>query len=167
MTLRCDQRDAADHACGRLIEGRAISRHTEPVRTRATFRLFGNDPDLTADAVTRKLGIEPTMSGEAGTHAGQRSSAIRKMALWTLSASREIESGVELAVQLDRLLAVLEPRAAALWELTGAGYEANWHCWVESHAAEHAVEIDRQLMTRLLALPGDLWLDVCGDNEEE
>jgi Domain of unknown function (DUF4279) len=87
-------------------------------------------------------------------------------AIWNLSASGEIEDGVELAVQLDRLLAILEPRAAALWELTGSGYEANWCCWVESHATEHAVEIDRQLMTRLLALPGDLWLDVCGDGED-
>jgi hypothetical protein len=45
--------------------------------------------------------------------------------------------------------------------------EANWYCWVESHATEHAVELDRQLMQRLLTLPGDLWLDVCGDGEDE
>jgi hypothetical protein len=66
----------------------------------------------------------------------------------------------------SRLLAILEPRAAGLWELTASGYDANWYCWVESHATEHAVEINRQLMTRLLALPGDLWLDVCGDDED-
>jgi hypothetical protein len=136
------------------------------VRTRATFRLFGDDAGLTAAAVTRKLGIEPTMTGEAGTRSGRRSAAIRKQALWTLSGSSEMEDRVELAVQLDRLLAVLEPRAAELWELAGAGYEANWYCWIESHAAEHAVEMDRQLMARLLALPGDLWLDVCGDDED-
>jgi hypothetical protein len=63
-------------------------------------------------------------------------------------------------VQLGRLLAILEPRSAALWDLIDSGYEANWYCYVASHATEHAVEIDRQLMTRLLALPGDLWLDV-------
>jgi hypothetical protein len=32
---------------------------------------------------------------------------------------------------------------------------------------EHAAEIDRDLMRRLLALPGDLWLDVCGDGTDE
>jgi hypothetical protein len=29
---------------------------------------------------------------------------------------------------------------------------------------EHAAELDRQTMQRVLALPGDLWLDVCGDD---
>lgn len=71
-----------------------------------------------------------------------------------------------MAEHLGRLLGVLEPVAGALWELVDAGCEANWFCWVESHATEHAVEIDRQLMQRLLALPGDLWLDVCGDGED-
>lgn len=135
------------------------------MRTRATFRLAGDDAHLTAETVTRTLGIEPTMSGEAGTYVG-RSTAIRAEAMWNLSAGPDIEDGVELAVQLGRLLAILEPRAAALWVLADSGYEANWYCWVESHATEHAVELDRQLMTRLLALPGDLWLDVCGDDED-
>ena len=56
---------------------------------------------------------------------------------------------------------------AALWDLAGSGYEANWLCYVASHATEHAVELDRQTMQRLLALPGDLWLDVCGDGSDE
>jgi hypothetical protein len=73
----------------------------------------------------------------------------------------------QLGEQLRRLLQVLEPIAGALWELADSGYEANWYCWVESHATEHAVELDRQLMQRLLTLPGDLWLDVCGDGEDE
>jgi hypothetical protein len=115
--------------------------------------------------VTHRLGIQPTLEIGAGVHVGRRSAAVRREALWTLSSGPDIEEGVEIADQLDRLLAVLEPRAAALWELIEAGYEANWYCWVESHATEHAVEIDRQLMERILALPGDLWLDVCGDEE--
>lgn len=106
------------------------------------------------------------MSGEAGTRVGRRSKAVRAEAIWNLSASPEIEDTVELAVQLGRFLAVLEPRAAALWKLTASGCDANWYCWVESHATEHAVEVDRQPMARLLALPGDLWLDVCGADED-
>jgi hypothetical protein len=36
----------------------------------------------------------------------------------------------------------------------------NWPCIVGSHGLEHAVELDRHTLQRLLALPGDLWLDV-------
>ncbi len=61
---------------------------------------------------------------------------------------------------------MLEPVATPLWELVGAGYEANWYCWVASRAAEHAVKLDRVVLQRLLALPGDLWLDVCGDEPD-
>jgi hypothetical protein len=38
-----------------------------------------------------------------------------------------------------------------------------WFCYIASHATEHAAELDRQTLQRLLALPGDLWLDVCGE----
>jgi hypothetical protein len=129
--------------------------------------MWGDNAGLTAEAVSRKLGIEPTRAGEAGDRVGRRSTARRAESLWLISSALGIEDEVELGEQLGRLLAVLEPVAEALWELAGAGYEANWYCWVESHATEHAVEIDRQLMQRLLALPGDLWLDVCGDGEDE
>ena len=58
---------------------------------------------------------------------------------------------------------MLEPVGSDLWDLTRDGYEANWLCYVGSNPAEHAVELDRALLTRLLELPGDLWLDACGD----
>ena len=53
-----------------------------------------------------------------------------------------------------------------VWELTHAGYDANWFCYIASHATEHATELDRQTIQRILALPGDLWLDVCGDDTD-
>jgi Domain of unknown function (DUF4279) len=133
------------------------------VETRATFRLFGSE-GLTAAAVTRRLGIEPTRAVEAGDRVGRRPNATRASSTWLLSSSPGIEEGVELAVQLHRVLAVLEPVTAALWDLVRDGYEANWFCYVASHVTEHSVELDRQLMRQLLALPGDLWLDVCGDD---
>jgi len=136
------------------------------VRTRATFRLYGDSDELTADAVTRQLGIQPTLSGEAGARVGRRSRTIRAESIWTLSSGPDIDESVELADQLDRLLAMLKPHSAMLWKLVESGYEANWYCWVESHATEHAAEINRHLMQRLLDLPGDLWLDVCGDGED-
>jgi hypothetical protein len=72
---------------------------------------------------------------------------------------------VELAEHLHRLLDVLEPAAAELGRLVDDGYWANWFCHVESHAAEHAVELDRATLTRLLRLPGDLWLDVSAEDD--
>jgi len=133
------------------------------METRATFRLFG-DAGLTAAAVSRRLGLQPTRALEAGHRVSRRSEATRQSSAWLLSSGPAIEEGVELAVQLQRVLAVLEPVTATLWDLVSEGYEANWFCWIASHATEHAAELDRRTMQRLLALPGDLWLDACGDD---
>jgi Domain of unknown function (DUF4279) len=132
------------------------------VQTKATFRLGGRDAALTAAAVTERLGLQPSQALEAGTSA-RRSPHTRDYSLWLLSSSQQIERDVGLGEQLGRLLAVLEPVTTPLWELVGAGYEANWYCFVASSATEHAVELDRKVLQRLMALPGDLWLDVCGD----
>ena len=52
----------------------------------------------------------------------------------------------------------------ALPEVVRGVYQANWLCYIASHATERAAELDRQTMQRVLALPGDLWLDVRGDD---
>lgn len=135
------------------------------METRATFRVFG-DATLTAAAVTGRLGIQPTRTFEAGDRISSHSAASRGSSAWLLSSSPRIETGIELAVQLHRLLVVLEPVTAQLWDLVHAGYEANWFCFIASHGTEHAAELDRQTLRRLLALPGDLWLDVYGDGED-
>ena len=80
---------------------------------------------------------------------------------WFLHSCDQIERGVELHVQLDRLLKVLEPVTSDLWDLVDAGYWANWWCFVGSHGTEHAVELDRELLARLLLLPVDLSIDAC------
>lgn len=133
------------------------------METTATFRLHG-DGALTAAQVTERLGIQPTTAAEASTPVSSRSPHTRDGAMWTLSSSPRVESGVELSEQLHRLLDLLEPVADTLWDLVAVGYHANWFCFVASHPTEHAVELDRPTLQRLLALPGDLWLDVCGDD---
>jgi hypothetical protein len=141
-------------------------RHTlAGVETTATFRLFGRT-GLTAAAVTRRLGIQPTRALEAGDPISRHSAKVRDSSAWLLTSSAGIEVGTELSEHLHRLLASLEPVTALVWELVREGYEANWFCYVASHAAEHAVELDRTTLQRLLALPGDLWLDVCGDGTD-
>jgi Domain of unknown function (DUF4279) len=135
------------------------------VQTTAAFRLSGN-ATLTAAAVTRRLGIQPTRAFEAGDPVSSRSPATRQGSLWLLTSGPGIETGTEIAEHLHRLLALLEPATAALWELAHAGYDANWLCYIASHATEHAGELDRPTMHRVLALSGDLWLDVCGDDTD-
>ncbi|HEY4463451.1 MAG TPA: DUF4279 domain-containing protein [Streptosporangiaceae bacterium] len=135
------------------------------METRATFRLRGGD-GLTAAAVTRRLGVQPTRTHEAGDPVSPRSGHTRDSSLWLLTSSPGVESGTELSEHLNRLLAILEPATRPLWELADAGYDANWYCWIASSAAEHAAELNRPTLQRLLALPGDLWLDVCGDGTD-
>ena len=135
------------------------------METKATFRLFGGGR-LTAAAVTLRLGVEPTWRAEAGGRVSSRSRHTRDCSAWLLSSSPDIEPGTELSEHLQRLLAILEPVTESLWELVREGYEANWFCFVASHATEHAAELDRATMRRVLALPGDLWLDVCGDDTD-
>lgn len=135
------------------------------METRAAFRLQGH-AGLTAAAVTRQLGVQPTQAFEAGMPVSPRSAHIRDSSLWLLNSSPQIEAHTEVAEHLLRLLAVLEPVAEALWELVNTGYAANWYCWVASHATEHAAELDRATLQRVLALPGDIWLDVCGDSTD-
>jgi hypothetical protein len=133
------------------------------MQTRATLRLHGDGANLTAAAVTQRLGIQPTRAFEAGTLLSLCSARTRENSVWLLSSAPQPESDTELSEHLHRLLAILEPVAKPLWELDAAGYEANWFCFVGSYATEHAVELDRHVLQRLLALPGDLWLDVYND----
>lgn len=83
------------------------------------------------------------------------------------SSASGVAEDAELEEALGRVLDRLEPHAAELWRLVDDGHWANWFCYVGSHATEHAVEIGRSLMGRMLQLPGDLWLDVHGDDPDE
>jgi hypothetical protein len=66
---------------------------------------------------------------------------------------------------LERLLDRLEPVTQLLWALEHDGYWANWLCLLDVEDGEAATEIHRSTLQRLLALPGDLWLDVYSDTE--
>src|SRR5258708_432458 len=122
--------------------------------TKVTFRLAGYDAGLTAAAVTRRLGLQPASAFEADTPVSRRKAPrTRGYSLWLISSSPNVEPDVGLDVHLRPLLAIPEPVTPALW--------------VPAHASEDAGELDRPLLQRLLALPGDLWLDVCGDGADD
>jgi hypothetical protein len=148
------------HRTGR-ITGATVT-HTCQMRTVATFRLIGAEQGHTASAATARLGVQPSRAYEAGTPVCPGSDKIREVSSWYLDSGGPAYS-VALAAQLHRLLYVLEPVAAPVWELVKAGYWANWFCYLGSYPAEHAAELDRATLQRLLLLPGDLWLDVYDD----
>jgi hypothetical protein len=52
---------------------------------------------------------------------------------------------------------------AQLWDVVGVGYHADWFCPVASHG--HRAR-GRRLLRRLLTLPGEELLDVCGDETD-
>jgi hypothetical protein len=118
----------------------------------------------TAARVSELLGLMPSDIVEAGELL--RSQRPAEQSMWSLSSAQRAEDGVELASALGRVLDQLGPESEAVWALTREGYWANWFCYVGSSACEHAVELDRATLGRLLALPGELWLDVYPDGEE-
>jgi hypothetical protein len=87
----------------------------------ATFRLFGDGGPLTAAEVTRRLGIEPSFSGEAGQPIGVRLTKPRDGSIWSLSSGEDAEDGVELDEQLRKLLTGLEPLTDEVWALAHDG----------------------------------------------
>jgi hypothetical protein len=105
------------------------------------------------------LGIQPSSAYEVGDPI-RRTGRTFDSSRWFLDSASDIEEGVELADSLTRLLDRVEEARSGLWQLEGEGYWVNWLCFVGSHALEHNVDLDRELLRRLLACPGELWLDV-------
>lgn len=124
-------------------------------------------PGRTGAEVSARVGVAASRVSEAGDEVSSRSTGVRERALWVLSSAQEPQDGVELAESLQVVLTHLEPVASLLWKLVREGYEADWFCLVGSHACEHAVELDRDLLARLLTLPGQLLLDVYADDDDE
>jgi len=97
---------------------------------------------------------------------GRRSPRRTKEGLWSITSAADVQDDVELGASLNVLLGRLEPVTDRLWQLHADGHLMDWFCFVGSHATEHAVELDRLVLTRLLALPGHLLLDVYPDGED-
>lgn len=134
------------------------------MRTWAGFRLIGEVG--CSGAVTNLLGIAPTKSREIGDPISRGNQKPRDEWMWLLRSTPN-PTNEELSNHLNTLLDILEPVADELWSLERLGMWANWFCLIESNPLEHAVEIDRPLLRRLLSVPGELWLDCAGDDEPE
>jgi len=135
------------------------------MRTLATFRVVP-PPGARADRVTTVLGIQPTTVHEVGELVGRRSPRVVQAAMWSLDSAVDVGDGVELGTSLTVLLDRLEPLTGRLWDLYADGHMFDWFCFVGSHATEHAVELDRPVLARLITLPGDLLLDVYPDDKD-
>ena len=131
----------------------------------ATYRIEGAATALTAARVTETLDLTPSSSWEIGERPAPRSPGARA-SRWSLSSCYGPASGVELSAQLDSLLAILHPRREQLWKLAGAGYEMDWFCFPGSYATEHPAVLSRQLLQGLLAIPGEILLDIYHDEPD-
>jgi hypothetical protein len=133
------------------------------MRTIASFRLT-NESGGTAADVTERLGLEATSMREAGSPIRSRTPGrVTAHSVWVLSSAPEPQDEVRLPAMLERLLVKLEPVRDVVWSLVGEGWSANWLCMLDVEDGEAATEIHRETMQRLLALPGDLWIDVYKD----
>ena len=137
------------------------------METMATFRLFAESGGSSSN-VTARLGLTPTFAYEAGDPVStRRPDRVRDQSAWQLAGADRAERDTELSASIRRLLHQLEPVSDELWALVADGWWANWFCFVGSHATEHAAELDRVTLQRLIALPGDLWLDVYPSGEDD
>lgn len=135
------------------------------MRSIVSFRLT-NAQGGTAAAVTERLGIPATRTVEAGSAISPRlPGRTRTHSAWVLSSAPESEEEVRLSEMLERLLDRLEPVTTTLWQLEHEGYAANWLGLLAVRDGENATELTRDILQRLTALPGDLWLDVYRDDE--
>lgn len=135
--------------------------------TVATLRVQGPD-GRPSDDVTDALGLSPDARPPGRRQAGTDGSGpVRSsIGVWLLSSAPSPQEGVELAESLRVLLDRVEPVANRLWALAADSYTITWRCYLGSRALEHAAILDRVVLTRLLTLPGDLWLDVYPDDEQ-
>jgi hypothetical protein len=129
------------------------------VESTASFIVQG-DPPRTAAEVTQRLSMNPSSSHEAGELPRPRANRPVDWCSWQLTSSDHLEVGVEPFEQIERLLVVLEPKQEELWALVQAGYHARWRVVAETYPLEHDITLPRDLLARLVRVPGDLYLDV-------
>jgi hypothetical protein len=135
-------------------------RHNGRVDSVAQLLIYGSGG--TAAHVTASLGVAPTRCAEAGDPVRPGSSKIAENSRWFLDSDEE-GSGVEVCDSLRTLLDLIEPKAQSLWQLDNEGYFVVWRCVAATNDLEHDIEIDRETLLRLVALPGVLRLDVYDD----
>jgi hypothetical protein len=112
---------------------------------------------MSPDAVTVRLGIEPTYSHEAGDQ--RRRGAPFRLAMWSLST--ESDGRGPLDEHLARLLDRIEPKRAVLIDMAAEGFAMDWFCFV-SVDGNGGVVLPAQILQRLATLPIDLDLDIYG-----
>ena len=83
--------------------------------------------------------------------------------MWLLSSSPEISPGTELAGHLRRLLAILEPPLGSRGNWSKSATKRPGTAGSPPTPQNTPPNSTGPTLQRLLALPDDLWLDVCGD----
>lgn len=136
-------------------------------KTHATLLIYPIRTD--PDAITRRLGIEPTSwQRKGGPMAGSRPRPprIAEVDLWSLSTKGRFESR-DSRRHVDWILDQLEGKAAELRSLQEEGARIAVNCYWLSRSGHGGPIISPGQMRRLGALNIELWFDVYFVGEDE
>jgi len=126
--------------------------------SRATFTLWTSTH--TSEAITMRVGIEPTRVHERGEPVSLRNpkSKLREETTWHLQSG--LPETQPLADHLADLLDQIEPRLPVLTELLNEGCEFDWFCYLEAKSLGNMVRLDAALLGRLAGLGGAITFDI-------
>jgi hypothetical protein len=132
-------------------------------RTSATLRVFRDGGS--AAAVTDVLGIQPSMSHDAGEPRSPRDPRPWPHAMWALDSPRPDTDGLDahLAWLCDRLAGCVQ----GLRHLRTEGYRLDFFCFVEVLNGQGGVSINPDVITQLGRLPVELVVDIYASSGDE
>jgi hypothetical protein len=127
----------------------------------ASFRI--HSANLSPDAITARLGTQPSRSFEKGSLLSQRNpkSGGREAALWVLESSRE---DLPLSEQIRELLTFIEGKSIALTKLS-ADCLFDVFCAFAPSEGERMLIIEADLLHKFQVMPIDFVVDFLGEAE--
>lgn len=131
-------------------------------RTKATLRI-GHER-LTAAAVTRLLGLEPSHSHEVGQPRSTRSPAPWRASQWSLESP--LPDGEPLNAHLAWLCGQVGDQAEALVQLDADGYSLDCFCFVDVLNGQGGVSVSPEVMASLGQLRVELDLDIYASSDD-
>ena len=132
------------------------------MRVEVSFRIFGEDLD--PNAVTEVLGMTPDSAIKRGEEhdlkAGSKviHSRPARQGGWIIKS--KLPPDVHVEEHLRVMLALLEPKAAAIQDLRGAGNSADFFCGLFLQDYNDGVELPPEMLADIAALGATLGLDI-------
>lgn len=127
-------------------------------RSRVTFIV--ESESLTAEEISRRLGLRPTQVTKQGDpvslsrlHAGRRGHTT-----WALASP--LNDDEEPAAHLEALLSIIEPLIPTLRQVEESGGNISWSCFVTAKPTGNMVWLEPHVLSRLARIGIALVLDI-------